>query len=85
MKVRYFDECKWEDTGDGLSFEFHDVDGETLARIGLRDGDAKLWMFEVMLPPRYQLEECRVGGVVFSQVGARRVAETILLNTIVTR
>jgi hypothetical protein len=42
-------------------------------------------MFEVMLPPRYQLEECRVGGVVFSQVGARRVAETILLNTIVTR
>ncbi|HEY2586919.1 MAG TPA: hypothetical protein VGI81_14330 [Tepidisphaeraceae bacterium] len=85
MKVRYFDECKWVDTGEGLAFEFQDPDGETLARIALRDGEAKLWTFEVMLPPRHQLEECRVGGVVFSQIGARRVAETILLHTIVTR
>ena len=85
MKVRYFDECKWVDTGDGLEFEFYDADGDTLARIALRDGEAKLWTFEVSLPPRYQLEDCRLGGVVFSQVGARRVSETILLHTIVTR
>jgi hypothetical protein len=85
MKVRYFDECKWVDTGDGLAFEFVDGEGETLARIALRDGDAKLWMFEVLLPPRHQLEDCRAGGVVFSQIGARRVVDTILLNTIVTK
>jgi hypothetical protein len=85
MNVRYFDECKWVDTGDGFSFEFHDAEGQALAHIALRDGEAKLWIFEVRLPPRFQLEECRLGGVVFSQTGARRVVETILLNTIVTK
>jgi hypothetical protein len=85
MNVRYFDECKWVDTEDGLAFEFHDADGQSLARIALRDGEAKLWTFEVMLPPRFQLEEHEVGGVVFSQVGARRVVEAILTYTIVTK
>ena len=85
MQVRYFDECKWVDTGDGFSYDFVDGDGHVLAHIALRDGDSKLWLFKVKLPERFRLEGCKVGGVVFSQVGARRVVETILLNTIVTK
>lgn len=85
MQVRYHDECKWVDTGDGISYDYVDVDGQVLAQIALRDGDAKLWLFQLKLPERFQLENCQVGGVVFSQAGAKKVVETILLNTIVTK
>jgi hypothetical protein len=85
MQVTYHDECKWVDTGDGLSYDYVDADGAVLAQVALRDGDAKLWLFQIMLPERYKLEGCEVGGVVFGQFGAKKVAETILLNTIVTK
>jgi hypothetical protein len=85
MQVRYYDECKWIDTGEGISFDYVDEDGHVLAQVALRDGEAKLWTFQLKLPERYRLEGCEVGGVVFSQMGAKKVAETILLNTIVTR
>lgn len=85
MQVKYYDECKWVDTGEGFSYDYIDGDGNVLAHVALRDGDAKLWLFRIMLPGRYELEGCQVGGVVFGQLGAKKVAETILLNTIVTR
>jgi hypothetical protein len=85
MQVKYHDECKWVDTGEGFSYDYVDADGNVLAQVALRDGDAKLWIFRIMVPERYQLEGCRVGGVVFGQMGAKKVAETILLNTIVTK
>jgi hypothetical protein len=85
MQVRYYDECKWVDTGEGLSYDYVDADGQILAQVALRNGDSKLWLFQVMLPERFRLEGHRVGGVVFSQLGAKKVVETILLNTIVTK
>jgi hypothetical protein len=85
MQVLYYDECKWVDTGEGFSFDYVDADGQVLAQVALRDGDSKLWLFQVMLPQRFQLEGHHLGGVVFSQLGAKKVAETILLNTIVTK
>ena len=85
MQVIYFDECKWADVGEGLIYHYLDSDGKTLAEIALRDADAKLWKFEVMVPEKYQLDGHNPGGLVYSQVSARRVAETILLSTIVTK
>ena len=85
MQVLYFDECKWQDVGDGLIFHYTDPEGECLAEIALKDSDSQLWKFEVMLPDRYRLNETNPAGLVFGQTGARRVVETILLNTIVTR
>lgn len=85
MQVTYYDECKWVDMGEGIAFDYVDGDGSVLAQVALRDGEAKLWTFQIKLPQRFQLEGCQVGGVVFSQIGAKRVAETILLNTIVTK
>lgn len=85
MQVRYYDECKWVDTGDGFAFDFVDSDGQVLAHIALRESDSKLWLFQLNLPERFRLEGSNVGGVVFSQVGARKVVEAILLNTIVTK
>jgi hypothetical protein len=73
------------DTGEGISYDYVDADGQVLAHIALRDGDAKLWLFQVQLPARFQLEGSQLGGVVFSQAGAKKVVETILLNTIVTK
>lgn len=85
MQVLYYDECKWVDTGEGISYDYVDSEGQVLAQIALRNGDAKLWLFQVPLPERFQLEGCQLGGVVFSQAGAKKVVETILLNTIVTK
>jgi hypothetical protein len=73
------------DAGEGIAFDYLDADGNVLAQVALRDGDAKLWTFQIALPQRFRLEGRQVGGVVFSQIGAKKVAETILLNTIVTK
>lgn len=85
QKIRYFDECKWHDAGDGMLFEFVDHDREKLAEISLFDFDSKLWKFEVLLPEKFQLEGRNPSGLVYSAAAAKRVAETILLNTIVVR
>lgn len=85
MQVRYFDECSWRDVSDGLIFHFVDAEGETLAEIGLKDGESKLWKFQVMLPDRYKVDGGSLAGLVYSQTNARKIAELILLSTIVTR
>lgn len=85
MEVLYYDECKWQDVGDGLIYHFVDADGDCLAEIALKDPDAQLWKFEVMLPDRHRVNNVNPAGLVFAQTGARRVVEIILLNSIVTR
>jgi len=85
MQVTYYDECKWVDVGEGLNFDFVNADGTALAKVALRDGNSKLWSFEVFLPQRFQINGTHPAGIVYSQAAARRVAETILLNSIVTK
>jgi len=85
QKVRYFDECKWQDDPDGMRFDFVDKAGTKLAEAALVDFEAKLWKFEAFLPEKFHLDGRNPAGVVFSAPAAKRVAETILLNTIVMR
>ena len=85
MQVRYFDECQWKDVGEGLIYHFVDDSGHVLAEIALREADAKLWKFEVNVPERYRWQGAKPAGVVFSMPAARRIAEMILLSTIVTK
>jgi hypothetical protein len=85
MKVCYYNECKWVDTGDGLIFQFVDGDGEPLAEVALRDADAKLWKFEVILPERFQWNGSNAAGLVLSQSAAKKVCELILVNSIVSK
>lgn len=83
--VRYFDECRWEDPGDGLNFEFTDREGAILAKIAMVDYESKLWRFEVMVPEKYRVENRAPMGIVYSASAAKRVAELILCNTILIR
>jgi len=83
--VRYFNECKWIDVSDGLMFQFTDSDGDVLARITLMNSDGQLWKFEVMLSDRYKVNGTNPAAIVTTQSSARRIAEMILLSTIVTR
>lgn len=85
MQVRYYDECKWQDVGDGLIHQFVDADGQPLAEIALKDADAKLWKWQVELPTRYRLDGATPGGIVVTDTAARKVCEIVLLSTIVTR
>jgi len=85
MKVRYFDECQWLDVGDGMIYQFVDDEGEALAEAALIDGDANLWKFEVLVPDRYCHKGVKPAGIVCSQPAAKKVAEMILRNTIVTK
>ena len=85
MQVRYFNECQWVDVGDGLIFQFIDHEGETLAEVALVDSDGQLWKFEVVLPDRYKVNGTNPAGIVASQTSARKIAEFILLSTIVNR
>ena len=85
MQVRYYDECKWQDVGDGLIHQFVDADGQPLAEIALKDGDGKLWKWRVMLPSRYRAEGTTPGGIAVTDAAARKVCEIVLLSTIVTR
>jgi hypothetical protein len=83
--VRYFDECKWVDVGDGMIYQFQDSDGNVLAQIALMNSDGQLWKFEVMLPERNKVNNVNPAAIVSTQASARRIAETLLLSTIVTR
>ena len=85
LQVRYFDECKWVDAGEGMSFAFTHEDGSILAEAALVDFEAKLWKYEVTLPEKFQWEEKNPVGLVYTAPAAKRVAETILLNTILVR
>ena len=85
MQVRYYDQCRWVDVADGLIFHFVDDEGEPIAEVGLKDSESQLWRFEVMLPERYRWNSTNPAGLVCTQPAARRIAEMILLNTIVTR
>lgn len=85
MAVYYFDECSWVDVGYETIYQYIDAEGQTLAEVALKDSDAQLWKFEVMVPERYQLNGVKPGGVVATQTAARKICELILLSTIVTR
>jgi hypothetical protein len=85
QNITYYDECNWREINDGLSFEFVDGAGQRLAEVSLRNLDAKLWKFEVFVPERYRLDGSTSTGVVFTAAAAKRVAEMILLGTIVVR
>lgn len=85
MQVRYYDECKWQDVGDGLIHQFVDADGQPLAEVALKDADSKLWKWRVMLPARYRADGTTPGGIVVTDAAARKVCELVLLSTIVTR
>ena len=84
MKVVYYDECKWVDEGEGLSFNFV-ADESILAHVAMRDAERKLWSFEVNLPETYRFNGHTPAGLVYTAATARKVAETILLGTIVTK
>jgi hypothetical protein len=83
--VRYFNECKWVDVGDGLIYQFQDSDAVTLAEVALKNSDSQLWKVEVMLPDRNKVNGINPAAIVATQASARRIAEYILLSTIVTR
>ena len=83
--IRYFDECKWHDPGEGFMQEFQDRAGEKLAEVTSIDLEAKLWKFETFLPEKYHLDGRNPAGVVYSVAAAKRVAELILVNTILLR
>ena len=83
--IRYSDECKWQDPGDGFLLEYVDRAGEKLAEVTMVDFEHKLWKFEAFLPEKYQFEGRNPIGVVYSSAAAKKVAEIILLNTILTK
>ena len=83
--VRYFNECKWVDVNDGMMFQFQDSDGDVLAEIALMNSDGQLWKFEVMLPGRYKVNDTNPAAIVATQSAARKIAENLLLCTVVTR
>jgi hypothetical protein len=85
MQVRYFDEFKWVDSGDGTIFQFQDDAGESVADVAIHDPDLKLWKWEVHVPPRYHFKGVQPCGVVVGVLPAKRVCELILSNTFVTR
>ena len=85
MQVRFFDEFRWVDTGDGTVFHFQDESGESVADVAVHDPDLKLWKWEVRVPPRYQYQGVRPCGIVVGALPAKRVCELILTNTFVTR
>lgn len=85
QNVRYIDECAWNDAFESVVLEFVHASGEKLAEAALVDFEAKLWKFEVFLPEKFQFEGRNPVGIVYSSAAAKRVAETILLNTILMR
>jgi hypothetical protein len=85
MAVVYMDECRWDDVSDGMIFHFIDPDDNVLAEVALMDSQSNLWKFQVNLPPRNQVDGINPAAIVATQASARRIVETILLSTIVTR
>jgi hypothetical protein len=85
MQVRYFDEFKWIDLGDGLAFQFQDESGESVADVAIQDPDLKLWKWEVRVPERYQYRGVQPCGLVVGALPAKRVCELILVNTFIPK
>jgi hypothetical protein len=81
----YIDECKWHETEPKLAAEFRHIKAGKLAEIALVDAETKTWRFETFLPERFQLDGKNSLGVVYSSAAAKKVAELILLNTVLTR
>jgi hypothetical protein len=85
MQVRYYDEFKWVDAGDGTIFQFQDESGESFADVAIHDTELKLWKWEVRVPPRYQFRDVQPCGLIVGAVPAKRVCELILINTFITK
>ena len=85
MQVRYYDEFKWVDTGEGTVFQFQDEAGESVADVAIHDSDLKLWKWEVHVPARYQFRDVPPCGLIVGSLPAKRVCELILCNTFITR
>lgn len=85
MQVRFFDEFKWVDAGDGSIFHFVDETGESVADVAIHDPDLKLWKWEVHVPTRYQFKGVQPCGLIVGPMPAKRVCELILINTFITR
>ena len=85
MQVRYFDEFKWVDVGDGTVFQFQDQSGESVADVAIHDLDLKLWKWEVHVPQRYRFMDVHPCGLIVGALPAKRVCELILCNTFVTK
>ena len=85
MQVRFFDEFKWVDAGDGTIFQFQDESGESVADVAVHDPDLKLWKWEVRLPARYRFKDVQPCGLIVGVLPAKRVCELILTNTFITR
>jgi hypothetical protein len=85
MQVRYFDEFKWVDAGEGTVFHFQDETGESVADVAIHDPDLKLWKWEVRVPQRYQFMGVKPCGLVVGVLAAKRVCELILSSTFITR
>lgn len=85
MQVRYFDEYKWVDAGDGMIFHFQDKAGECVAEVAMHDPDLKLWKWEVQVPQRYRYMDVQPCGLVVGSLPAKRVCELILSSTFITR
>ena len=85
MQIRYFDEFKWVDAGEGTIFQFVDSSGESIADVAIQDPDLKLWKWECHVPRRYQYQGVKPCGLVVGAVPAKRVCELILSSTFITR
>ena len=85
MQVRYFDEFKWVDAGEGTIFQFQDESGESVADVAIHDPDLKLWKWEVRVPQRYQYRDVQPCGLIVGALPAKRVCELILCNTFITK
>ena len=85
MQVRYFDEFKWVDAGEGTIFQFQDESGESVADVAIHDPDLKLWSWEVRVPQRYQYRDVQPCGLIVGALPAKRVCELILCNTFITK
>lgn len=85
MQVRYYDEFKWVDAGEGTVFQFQDESGESVADVAIHDPDMKLWRWEVRVPQRYQFRNVQPCGLIVGALPAKRVCELILINTFITK
>ena len=84
-QVRYLDEFKWVDSGDGTIFQFQDDSGDSVADVAIHDTDLKLWKWEVHVPDRYRFQGVQPCGLVVGVIPAKRVCELILTNTFISR
>lgn len=85
MLQRFIDEFQWHTVGGGSAYEFVDDKDNKVAEVTLADFESKLWKFEVIVPEKYQVDGNNPVGIVYSAAAAKKVAETILVHTILQR